>query len=209
MDRRLKLVPWEPTWLAHQSLDLHAIYRRPQRVRDQEADSWDIDRDDEGCIKWDLTPGMSIRNHQKFMQKGMEYVTLATVEDVTLAGDPSIAEKGATPLGAGTRVTLYPDEHGPADYIRQSTGVRGPWNATAYLKDLADERAEKIARVRENVVEHGPDLAERFEQQTDPGYRLPAKYREAVAETRSELAEPPKRKRGRPRKVQPEEAVTA
>ncbi len=195
---KLTLIPWEPTWLDHQTLDLHAIYRRPQRLRDPIRDTWDIQRDDEGFILWDYVGPMSIRNHNRFRQKGMEYVTLGRAEDVLQAASPSIGEKGATPLGRGNR-----DPRETAEmYIRQESGVMGPWNAAAYFEDVAEERAARIKRIRENVIENGPEMAELFERQTDPGYRLPEKYR-AVAKAADETPEPPKRKRGRPRKVQP------
>lgn len=207
-DRRLQLIPWEPTWLAHQSLDIHAVYRRPQRRRNPETDSWDIIRDDEGLIQWDLTPGMTVRNHRNYTQKGMEYITLATSTDVVEASKPDLVDYGAIPLGQ--RPDRYPTED-PQAYIRQPSGVRGPWNVGVYLKDEAAAREERIARIRQHVIDQGPDYAEVYERQTDPEYVLPAKYREVAAQAEAvETPDPPKRKRGRPRKVQPtEEAVTA
>ena len=194
---RLRLVPWEPTWLTHQTLDLHAIYRRP--VRDPET--WQVLRDDDGFERWDLTTALPIRQHVRFLQKGFHYVTLATAEDVLHAAAPAIAERGATPLGRGNR---RPDEH-PDDYLRQP-GIRGPWNAAAYLADMKDAHRARVEEVEAHLEMYGPDGAEEFERQRDPDYRLPARYREAVT------AGPVKRKRGRPpgSKNKPkEEVVTA
>lgn len=192
---RLRLVPWEPTWLDHTSLDLHAIYRRPRRNRQ----TWQIERDEYGFIAWDLTSGLPIRQHAKFVQKGFQYVTLATAEDVIQASDPSILDRGAVPLGGTNR----PADESADVYLRQP-GVRGPWDATAYLADLEDTRQERVLRIVANIEKYGPDGAEAFERQTDQGYQLPPRFRQPpqpVASTES--AEPAKRRRGRPRKVQP------
>lgn len=194
---RLKLVPWEPTWLDHATLDLHAIYRRPQR----DPKTWQIQRDTDGFVQWDLVGPTTIRSHNKYRMKGMEYVTLGTGEDVIQAANPAIAEKGAVPLGRGNR---DPNERAD-DYLRQPP-YRAPWDAEAYLADMADERATRLAEIVANLEEFGPDGAERFEQQRDPGYVLPERFRQAAEAVTDEA---PKRKRGRPRKEQPEaDAVT-
>lgn len=191
---RLKLVPFEPTWLENASLDIHSIYLRPQRYLPEGELSFQIVRDGDGFIVWDVTTPQSIKNHTKLLLKGFKYVTLATPEDVIQAANPDLAQYGTTPLGHPPRDLNERAE----DYIRQ-TPYSGPWNCTAYLLDMADERQLRLKKLMENIAKYGPDGAEEFERQLDPGYRLPEKYR-APSE---ELTPRPPRRRGRPPKAKP------
>jgi hypothetical protein len=196
VERTLKLVPWEPTWLDNQSLDLHAVWRRPARDRD-----FQIMRDpDTGFVMWDVTTPAGIKNANRFRAKGMEYVTLATQEDVLLASRPEIADKGSLPLGHPARCArLGVDFEDINDYIRQRVRGGGPWDVATYLQDEQIAREERLTRVKANVEKMGAEGAELFERQSDPGYVLP-----------EALKTPPKR-RGRPPKgvEAPEPAVPA
>ncbi len=153
----LKLIPFQADWLAHETLDLHAIYRRPKR----DMETGELVRDEFGFVQWDLTTPLPMRSHAKFLAKGFEYVTLATSADVISASDPELAAHGVAPL------------HDPREYLDQARD-RGPWDATKYLADMKEAHAERLRKLKARIEQAGPEVAEEFEQQHDPGFILPA-----------------------------------
>ena len=216
MAQRLQMVPFEPTWLEHSSLDLHAIYLRPTQKRNLDTDKMEYDRDADGFVQWNATTALPVRKHYAWLAKGFRYLTLATPEDIARATDPKIIQRGALPLGMREK---HPTER-PQDYVVQPSGVRGPWNVRVWLEDGAAERRERRARVIANIKEHGAAYAELAEQRDDRDYVLPqALVDEALKPPALPDDEPmavvvpdvvpPKRKRGRPRKNPQTEAVPA
>lgn len=185
----LKLVPFSSSWVTHETLDVHAIYRRPVR----NPDTGDIQRDEYGFVMWDLTTPLPVRQHARWVAKGFEYVTLATNTDIV---DVSTAE-GLDPL--------FDSEQ----YMGQHPRTRAPWFADQYLQDIREAHTVRRDSLLQRIAKLGPDAAEEFEQQKDPGYALPDNLR-SVTDVRTVTIddEPTPKKRGRPRKRQ-EEAVPA
>ncbi len=189
MDRRLLLVPFEPTWLSHPTLDIHAVYRRP--VRDRVT--YEPVRDEYGFVQWDLTTGLPIRGHYKWTAKGFEYVTLASRDDVVQAAHYGLSDKGTTPLQR------------PDLYLNQ---LHGPWHTASYLLDCEDIKNERIAKILLNVASYGLQGAEEFERQTDAGFKMTPFYEQSKAAAKV-AGEPVKKRRGRPKGSvnKPREAV--
>lgn len=149
----LTLVPFNPEWATHDTLDLHAIYRRP--VRDLETD--EFARDKHGFVRWDLTTPLPVRSHAKWTAKGYAYVTLSSSQDVIDAAAP----EGCQPL------------HNPKQYLDQARD-HGPWNAQQYLADLHDAASKRLAEIQGRVAKYGWEEAETLERDRDPGYVMPA-----------------------------------
>ena len=182
----LKLIPFDPQWMTHETLDLHAVYRRPKRTFDG-----DLIRDEHGFIQWDVTTALPVRSHYKWVAKGFEYVTLAKTEDVINAADPELAQAGVTPL------------HNPQQYLDQARD-RGPWDSQKYLDDMRESHRDRVEKLKDRITRMGPDGAEEFERERDPEYVLPASLNKLVSDMT-----PPKRKPGRPKKHEEPVAVQA
>lgn len=179
----LKLVPFDDAWVTNdsKSFDLHAIYRRPRWTRNE----WDeVVRviDENGLPCWDLTSALPVRQHNKWRQKGFEYVTLANRESLAMAA------RGLRAKGLN-----------PADFDQHPE--QGPWNYKRFLEGQAEQYREDVAGIESDVERFGPDVAEEIRKRSDQSFVLPPKYRSnGVGASDEEVPIVAKRGPGRPRK---------
>lgn len=138
----LKLVPFNDSWIQHDKLDLHAIYRRPRFTTDEYGDPVRVLEN--GLPAWDLTGPQPVKQHNKLRAKGFEYVTLADAQSLSDA-----YKKG----------TLLPVGATPRDYAQDSqTG--GPWNYRKYAEGRASEMSDAITQLRADVAKFGSAAVE-------------------------------------------------
>jgi hypothetical protein len=153
----MKLVPFNSSWISHDKLDLHAVYRRPRWVADQYGDQV-REVDDAGLPTWDVTSGLPVRQHDRWRAKGFEYVTLATRSDLARA-----MQFGTIP-GAAT------------DYEMRDGS---PWHYGTYARFAEAERSDDLQQLRADCVRFGADAVEFIRRRSDPNFRLPPSLREA------------------------------
>lgn len=195
----LKLVPWDDRWVTPVT-DMKAIYLRPHRTENERGDL-EQTRDVHGEPEWD-TVTLAIKHHQKWASKGYKYLTLADRESLQTA-----AKRG---MLAG----MY------RDYDQHVTG--GPWDWFLYRDSLKQTSSDKRAELQKDVDEFGWQAVEKIRQRTDPTFRVPDSMKpqaKAVDEAERveevtfhktpiaehvEFTDVPRRRRGRPRKTQPE-----
>src|SRR5689334_9256179 len=102
---QLKLIPFNSAWVDHTKLDLKAIYRRPRYVKDEfDQDVRELGPD--GLPLWDLTTPLPVKQHNKWVAKGFEYVTLADRDSL---------------IEAYRKSTLLPARAHPRDYDQHQT----------------------------------------------------------------------------------------
>lgn len=153
----LKLVPFNNAWIDHTKLDLKAIYRRPRWTKDEfDQDVQELGPD--GQPLWDLTGPLPVRQHNKWMAKGFQYVTLADRDSL---------------LAAAQQQTLL---HGSyREFDQHQTG--GPWNAKMYMAGQQTVDTEAVRQLRESVQRFGSEAYEVIRREVDPKFRLPAQLR--------------------------------
>jgi hypothetical protein len=151
----LKLVPFKSAWIAHDKIDLHAIYRRPRFKEDEFGEQYREYAD--GVPTWDITAPLPIKAHNKWTSKGFEYVTLADMDSLvtaarfgTIEGDWKI-------------------------YNQHQTG--GPWNYKRYLAGQTITASRESDELVADVNEFGSDVVERLRRRQDPDFALPEKLR--------------------------------
>jgi hypothetical protein len=158
----LRLVPFNNAWVQHDKLDLHAIYKRPQYVRN-DYDEEVLKRDENGQVCYDLTTPLPVRQHNKWAGKGFVYVTLATRGDLK-----SAHEKG----------TLLNDKGHPVhwkEYDQHQTG--GPWHWKMYLDGQQGVDASYLTVLESQVRRFGSEAVEELRREQDPNFVLPAHLR--------------------------------
>lgn len=153
----LKLVPFNDAWIDSDRIDLHAIYRRPRFVQDAYGE-WSRELDDNGLPTWDLTTALPVKQHNKWMQKGFQYVTLANRDSLLMAA------RTGTLLGGTAR-----------DYDQHQTG--GPWNWRKFHEGQQHTNTEELDRLRADVEEFGADTVEKLRRRTHPDFVLPPSLR--------------------------------
>jgi hypothetical protein len=152
----LKLVPFNSAWISHDKIDIHAIYRRP-RFKEDEFGELEREYDASGLPTWDLTGPLPVKQHNRWMAKGFEYVTLANRESLGLAG-------------------MYGTIDGNwREYDQHQTG--GPWNFKKFLVGQEVVTSRELDELRVDVEEYGSDVVERIRRRTDPNFRLPESLR--------------------------------
>lgn len=160
----LVLVPFKPEWASATGpsgaplLDIKAIYRRPRKTM-----LGDPILDEAGFPEFDLTGGLPVQHHQKWIARGFEYVTLATRNDLIAVAHQGLAEQGVQPL------------HDWATYV-QNRFDHGPWDPAQYQADLKAAHQARIADLKEAIARYGPEAAEAMERRVNPSYRLPAAF---------------------------------
>ena len=162
----LKLVPFNDTWITHDKIDVHAIYRRPSLVEDRYGDLVQR-RGPDGRPLWDITTPLPVKQHNKWRAKGYEYVTLARRDDLLTA-----AQKGTL---AGGSIAEY----------AQDPRTGGPWNIHKYMDGEAVAATDDLAQLRADVAEFGAVAVEKIRRSVDPGFVMPddlKPHAEAVAE---------------------------
>ncbi len=148
----LKLVPFNAAWVTSDKIDLHAIYRRPRFVEDRYGDM-KREYDSNGVPTWDLTGGLPVRQHTKWLAKGFEYVTLSNRASLVMA-----AKAG----------TIAGDWH---EYDQHQVG--GPWNGQRYLDGQEAATTNDAAQLKADVYEFGSRAVEKIQQRHEPGFTLP------------------------------------
>ena len=180
----LKLVPFNEVWIAHDKLDVHAIYRRPRWVED-EFGEMQRELSAGGAQTWDLTGPLPVKSHNKWRAKGFEYVTLADRDSLV-----SAARSG----------TLKPEGATANDYV-QNTTTGGPWNYKKYVHGQAETVTLEAEQLRADVEEFGSAAVEAIRKRTDPTFRLPEALRnvaprgQAVVALEAEASAPKKGKK--------------
>ena len=153
----LKLVPFYNAWIDHNKLDLTAIYRRPRWTKD-EFDQDVPERGPDGLPLWDLTGPLPVKQHNKWLAKGFEYVTLADRDSLIEAH-----RKGTLQLGPGITSVREYDQH--------QTG--GPWNYKMYAAGQSQHDNAALLQLRENVQRYGSEAYQSIRREVDPTFTLP------------------------------------
>jgi hypothetical protein len=166
----LKLVPFNSTWIDHDKIDIHAIYRRPRFTLDEYGEKVRELDPETKLPTWDLTGPLPIRQHNRWTnkEKGFEYVTLANREALVVA-----ARYGTLPEG-----TTY------ADFNQHAQG--GPWNYRRYRVGLKDAADNDSIRLRQDIDELGWQVVERVRQQVDPTFKIPDEFKKPAPKAKAE-----------------------
>lgn len=157
----LLLVPFNPAWISHDKIDVHAIYERPRFAEDKYGE-WFREIDKDGLQTWDLTGPLPVKSHNKHLAKGFRYVTLADALSLQIAG-----QQGTVSLQAGMT--------GWKDYLQHQTG--GPWNYKKYAEGVLDSHTKEASQLRDDVVRFGAEAVEQIRRQTDPAFTLSPELR--------------------------------
>lgn len=197
----LKLIPFNPAWINHDQIDVHAMYLRPNRVENEYGERVQA-HDDNGQPVWDVIGGLPVRQHVKWESKGYKYITLANRESLQMA--------------ARTGTLIGGSYH---DYNQHVEG--GPWSYRLYKEGQIDAQTADLAKLKADIAKYGWAAVEEIRQAQDPSFKVPDKLKpEALAVGESQRIEhayrstdvahtdpalqPERRRRGRPRKPQPE-----
>ena len=152
-------VPFDPRWIAHDKVDVHAIYRRPilDDVGEQSLDAY-------GVPMWDLTGGLPVRRHHDWIRKGFEYVTLADVESLR----NKIVVQGLVEQGLK-----------PGDFIMLRNRISGasPWNPQLYLASQSTRDRAQADGLTSLVELRGSDAVRDVMRLTNPTFELPVHLR--------------------------------
>lgn len=166
----LKLVPFNAAWISHDKIDVHAIYRRPHRQEDEYGEFIQTMSKD-GLMEWDLTGGLPVRQHNKWVVKGYEYVTLASRADLIMA-----AQYGTVLMPDGKTLTADWKQ-----YDQHASG--GPWNYRLYKTGQETTSTVESAQLREDVYMYGSAAVESQRKRYEPNFRLPPELQNIAAGT--------------------------
>lgn len=157
---QFKPVPFYDEWIAHEKIDVHAIYRRPIL-----ADDGEQLLDGHGVPQWDLTGGLPMRRHHDWVRKGYQYVTLADSK--------SLANKIVQQL-------LRRDGLNAADFIMLRNRVVGtsPWNPKLYLASQQDVDRQAVDKLAAAVAKFGSAAVLETMQLSNPTFQLPLHLRD-------------------------------
>lgn len=153
----LKLVPFNEAWIAHDKIDVHAIYRRPVFKDDDYGEPQRSYDKVTGLPLWDLTGPLPVKQHNKWRAKGFEYVTLADKQSLFVAGRNNTIEGNWRQY----------DQH------RQG----GPWNYKLYDAGQISEQTKAAAQLESDVNRFGSEAVESIRRQQEPSFELPARLR--------------------------------
>jgi hypothetical protein len=177
----LRLVPFNATWIAHDKIDVHAIYRRPRYKADEFGDLY-RERDKDGLPTWDITGPLPVRRHNDWIKKGFEYVTLADRESLAVAA----------------RFGTLPDGMTAKDFDQHQTG--GPWNYRRYVLGIGEVNDAALAQLEADCRKYGSEAVEQIRRSSDPTFVLPDKLRDiphpSLAATSAKAAPPDAGKTG-------------
>lgn len=177
----LKLVPFNPTWVQHDKIDVHAIYRRPRYVEDKFGEM-QREHDRDGLPTWDLTGPLPVRQHTRWAAKGFQYVTLANRESLFIA-----AKYNTLPEGTNAR-----------EFDQHQTG--GPWSYRRYLEGQEVALQAEAEQLRDDVAEFGSVAVETIRRRFDPGFVMPEHLKnvaprgQMIVVAKDDDAKPSKRK---------------
>lgn len=168
----LKLIPFRMEWVEKTEIDIHAIYRRPRWTTDKYGDrERELDPKTQRPT-WDLTGPLPVKQHNVWIMKGYEYVTLADKHSLATAVQHQTID---------------------GDW-RQYNQHRetGPWNYRLYLEGQETEAAAGAQRVLDDeaqlaadVAEFGWQAVEKIRRRGDPAFAVPAHLKEAKAEAKA------------------------
>jgi hypothetical protein len=165
----LKLIPFNASWINHDKIDVHAIYRRPRFVEDKYGE---MQREYvDGIPTWDLTGPLPVRQHTKWAAKGFEYVTLADRVSLFVAG-----RYGTLPAGTTA-----------ADFDQHQTS--GPWNYRKYAEGQELALHTATDELRADVEEFGSDAVQSIKRRQDPAFTLPTSLEGIAPRATREQAE--------------------
>lgn len=164
----LKLVPFNPVWIAHEKIDIKAMYRRPRFVTNKYGElERELDKD--GVPTWDLTGALPLKQHNKWLAKGYQYVTLSDRESLY------VAARFGTVLAPGEDGTLTATNEWKALYDQHQTG--GPWNYRKYDEGLSKTTTREAEELLSDVNTFGSMAVETLRRRGDPFFRLPEHLR--------------------------------
>jgi hypothetical protein len=149
----LRLVPFNMSWVTNDRIDVHAIYQRPRYKQDEYGD-WHREYDANGMPTWDLTSPLPVKSHNKWVQKGFRYVTLANRDSLVRAAETGTLQGGSF-----------------RDYDQSQAG--GPWNYRKFKESQQDTDSAELEKLRVEVAKYGAEAVESIRQSTDPEFRLP------------------------------------
>lgn len=186
----LKTIPLNLDWCGSDAKeDFHAIYER------REENNWgEPVLDAQGREQWHLTSALPLRRHPDWTKKGFRYLTIAiTPEDHAW---PKVAAWIRQQTGAD-----------PFTFI-QDRRTRSTFSLAAYLEGAQVAREKAFEDLRALVRQYGAEAVLEIKRQTDPHFVLPDGLRDDAPEpmaaepddSPAPVSDPPKRKRGRPRK---------
>jgi hypothetical protein len=158
----LKLVPFNEAWVSHDKLDVHAIYRRPQRHEDEYGEIVQT-RGPSGEPLWDLTSPLPVRQHNRWRAKGYEYVTLANAPGIEPGGGLKYVRDAAR---AGTLAG------GSVQDYSQDPRTGGPWNLRKYLESQGAADLAAVASLKDQIAKYGWEAVEDMRRSTDPNFRV-------------------------------------
>lgn len=155
-----KAVPFDETWINHDKIDVHAIYRRPilDDLGEQKLDA-------HGVPQWDYTGGLPVRRHLDWVKKGFQYVTLA--DGKSLSNKLVVAGLAAK----GLRHT---------DFImwRTRTIPATPWNPALYLASQSQHDRVQSDQLRTMVERLGSQAVLDVSRNFNPLFELPVHLRD-------------------------------
>ena len=147
----MRLVPFNDVWVSHPKLDLHAIYKRPRFAQGEYGESV-RERTADNVPTWDITAPLPVRQHQRWLAKGFEYVTLATRTDLARAAQVGTVD------GA------------PAAFLARNGH---PWSWPDYVRQARAEQDGTLEELRRDVAKFGALAVETIRRRNDPNFRLP------------------------------------
>lgn len=160
----LRLVPFNQKWVTHDKLDLHAIYRRPQHAEDAYGERHQIVDPETGEPQWDVTSDLPVKQHNKWLAKGYQYVTLATEKDLHEA-----ARQG----------TLQDEDGNPVApaHFKQDPRTGAPWNWRKYSEGAKSTSSADFEQLKADVRMFGSDAVETLRKRENRGFALPESLR--------------------------------
>jgi hypothetical protein len=169
----LRLVPFNATWISHDKIDIHAIYRRP-RFKEDKYGEQHRELDGNGMPTWDIVGPLPIRRHNDWEKKGFQYVTLANRESLAVA----------------SRFGTLPDGTTMRDFDQHQSG--GPWSPRLYAEGMEQATDLAMARLESDVRKYGSEVVENVRRGVDPEFSLPEKLRGILPDTggQAKTAEP-------------------
>jgi hypothetical protein len=170
----LKLVPFNSTWIAHDKIDIHAIYRRPRFVEDEYGE-WARQLDPNGVPMWDLTGPLPVKQDNKWRMKGFEYVTLANRDSlITAARYGTLLDQNMQPTSNWQQ------------YDQHQTG--GPWNYRKYHEGQTQTTTIAAQELENDIRAFGWQAVESIRRRVDPTFRVAEHLKQLSPEAQTAAA---------------------
>ncbi len=156
----LKLVPFNSKWINHEKIDVHAIYRRPRYKEDEYGEKYRELDPKTHLPTWDVTGHLPVKAHNVWLNKGYQYITLHSRNDL------QVAAMHGTLLDAEGNATADWRQ-----YDQHQTG--GPWNYKKYMDGQTATNTLDADQLEADVNRFGSDAVEAIRRSTDKAFALP------------------------------------